>query len=121
MKAKMIGTAVVVILLVIAVGLNTLYVFGTAGEDTIRIKRLDHKVVKAGDSVSDEYLVFTEENGVYKNVDCILRLKFSSSDLQGSLEPGKKYKIQFYGWRIPALSHYPNIIAAQEIQEDAKQ
>jgi hypothetical protein len=37
-------------------------------------------------------------------------MKFNSSDIYNQLEKGKKYRIKVYGFRIPFLSWYKNII-----------
>ena len=56
------------------------------------------------------YLVFTEEE-VFQNLDSWRRFKVNSSDLQGQLREGGTYLVSVYGWRIPFLSKYRNIVA----------
>jgi hypothetical protein len=77
----------------------------SAEEKIITVKDKE-RIVKNEDSY---YLVFAEE-GTFKNEDSFLFLKFNSSDVQGSLEEGKTYKIKVAGWRIPIMSSYENII-----------
>ena len=75
-------------------------------------------VKRRGDKVSSKYLVFTElqEGGtkVFKNTDSLLEFKFNSSDLQGRLKEGQTYEIGTYGWRVPLLSMYKNIVSVRE-------
>lgn len=67
----------------------------------------------------DTYLVFTWlDNGkvrVFKNTDSLIEFKFNSSDFQAKLELNKRYKFKVYGWRIPFLSKYENIIKIQPL------
>lgn len=59
------------------------------------------------------YMVFTKEE-TFKNEDSKAYLKFNSSDVQGKLELGKTYKLKVYGFRIPILSKYRNIVKIYE-------
>lgn len=58
------------------------------------------------------YLVFTE-NEVFQNVDAWRRFKVNSSDVQGALRVGNSYEVSVYGWRIPVLSRYRNIVSVR--------
>ena len=66
------------------------------------------RVVDSGGGDS-KYLVFTETE-VFENTDCLALGKFNSSDVYGQLEIGETYQVQVYGWRIPFLSMYRNIV-----------
>ena len=109
----------IVALILIAVISQFYYVYGTTEEKVITVKSLDHKINQSGSgedmSIEDIYLVFTENDGVFKNTDAFLWWKFNSSDIQNQLTPGKHYLITYYGWRIPFLSKYPNIVKVKEI------
>ena len=41
--------------------------------------------------------------------------QFKSPELWRSLEAGKTYSVQSYGWRMPLLGMFPNIVDAHEI------
>jgi hypothetical protein len=77
------------------------------------------------DKDNSRYIVFTEdENGnvrVFENTDNLLRLKFSSSDLQGSISVGKTYTFTVVGVRVPILSMYENILKIEEGGEDTNE
>lgn len=59
------------------------------------------------------YLIFTDGT-TYKNSDTFWYWKFDSSDIYGRIEEGETYKMHVYGWRIPFLSSYPNIISMEK-------
>ncbi|MFA5376067.1 MAG: hypothetical protein WC455_10010 [Dehalococcoidia bacterium] len=91
----------VVAILAIAIG------FPLMTSETVTITVTDkERVVDSGDS---KYLVFTETE-VFENTDCLALGKFNSSDVYGQLEIGETYQVQVYGWRIPFLSMYRNIV-----------
>jgi len=72
-------------------------------------------LVKRYKDDADKYLVFTTE-GVFENTDSLAYVKFDSSDLQAKLMLPGKFEIVYYGFRIPFLSHYPNIVSARRLQ-----
>lgn len=88
-------------------------------EYTVTVTSLEIK--RFSSEGKDIYLVFTKlDNGevrVFKNTDSLIEFKFNSSDFQAKLEPNKKYKLKVYGWRIPFLSQYENIIKVQPLWE----
>jgi hypothetical protein len=67
--------------------------------------------VKNSSSGSGTYMVGTDK-GVFKNGDDWAQFKFNSSDVQNSLQIGKKYNIKTNGIRIPFFSRYENILEA---------
>lgn len=75
------------------------------------------KQVKRGDK-SDKYLIFTQSKDgktiVFENTDSLIEGKFDASDMYGQLKVNSKYDLQAYGWRIPFLSMYENIVKAKE-------
>jgi len=46
--------------------------------------------------------------------------KFDSSTIQGKLKVGKTYNLTHYGWRVPFLSWYENIVGVVEVEADAE-
>ena len=67
-----------------------------------------------------KYLIFTEleDNSVrvFQNTDSWLEWKFGSSDMYAGIKKGKMYDFKTYGWRVPFLSWYENIIDAKEVK-----
>lgn len=58
------------------------------------------------------YLIFTSD-GVYKNEDSLIHMKFDSSDLYGKLKVGDTYKCKTNWFRVNFLSMYKNIISCE--------
>ena len=87
-------------------------------EYTITITEKERIIEAVEESVSSKYLVFGEdENGkvlVFENTDNLLRGKWNSSTVQGSLKVGKTYTIVAVGYRIPFFSCYEKIIYFEE-------
>jgi hypothetical protein len=101
------------ILFVVLMIVSCLFPFMTADTTTFTVTDKERIVTGLGDSVSSKYLVFTDGE-TFQNTDCLVLWKFASSDLQGSLTVGKTYEADVYGWRIPFLSTYRNIVSANE-------
>lgn len=83
------------------------------------VVKVTDKAVKNSKN-SSKYLIFGElENGevrVFQNTDSLIRGKFNSSDIYASIKVGKKYKFKVYGFRIPFLSKYENIINIKKVE-----
>ena len=77
---------------------------------------VDKQVKRYGKS--DKYLIYTKlqdgKTRVFENTDSILEGKVNSSDLWADIEKGKTYELKTYGWRVPLLSSYENIIGIEE-------
>ncbi|MBI4151934.1 DUF1523 family protein [Candidatus Woesearchaeota archaeon] len=76
---------------------------------------------REGKSTS-KYIVFTAdarsgEERVFENTDSFLEWKFDSSSLQAIVKKAEKTgsvcDVKAYGWRIPFLSKYENILEAR--------
>lgn len=57
-----------------------------------------------------KYLVFSESGDVYQVTDTFMLMHFTASNVYGELKEGKNYTIITYGWRVPILSMYKNIV-----------
>lgn len=99
--------AVSIVLVVIS--LKMLFVYGTQQDREITIKKMERVMF----SNNSKYLIYTED-GVYENVDSILRMKFNSADVYGQLQNGRTHICDTYGWRVPFFSMYPNIVSCRE-------
>lgn len=65
-----------------------------------------------------------DENGeihTYENTDALLRFKWNSSDIQGSLKEGETYKLKLVGYRFGLLSWYENILSYEHVEEPAEE
>lgn len=85
---------------------------------TITVTDKERVVKNIGEETTSKYLVFTKlDNGetrVFENTDALVKLKFNSSDIQAELVEGNTYNIKAYGWRIPILSAYENIVSVDK-------
>jgi len=52
---------------------------------------------------------------VLQNTDSFVAWKFNSADIQAMIEVGKRYRIEAYGWRIPFLSVFQNIVRVEPV------
>ena len=75
------------------------------------------KVETKRSSDSDRYLIYTKlEDGntrVFTVTDSLMHWRWSSSDMYADLLPGTKYKFGTYGYRVPLLSWYENILTTE--------
>jgi hypothetical protein len=89
---------------------NLAYQRGTVEDLTcVTVERVENVIHGNNNS---KYLVFTEGHGVLENTDSLFHWKFDSSDVHSMLARGGNYDMITYGWRMPVLSMYPNIISA---------
>lgn len=104
-------SALVVVAFVLLVLSNVFYPYFTKSAENVVVTGT---VVKNYEKDS-KYLIFTD-HGVFENTDSLSYFKWNSSDLQNQLMQPGRYQIEYYGWRIPFFSTYPNIISAKRIQ-----
>ena len=106
-----------VVLGLVASGFLLVYTvpYWTHGSKIVTVTGVTSKRMKDEGKVKDVYLVFTTDE-TYKNVDSPAYLKFNSSDLQGKLIQTGRFKISYYGFRIPIISAYKNITKAEKVE-----
>ena len=85
----------------------------------VYVAKVTDKQVKRS-AEKDKYLIFTEEPDgdvrVFENTDSLLEWKWDSSNLYGKIRIGETYRIKTYGWRVPFLSWYENIVDVEKVQ-----
>lgn len=73
---------------------------------------------------TDTYLIYTQmEDGslkVFKNTNSLLEFKINSEDVYWGLTINRKYEIRTYGFNLPLISSYKNIIKVYGIKIGAK-
>lgn len=74
----------------------------------------------SGDDLTHKYLIFTETE-TFENTDTVFGLKFNSADIYGRINTGTACQFRVYGWRIPFLSTYRNILTASCTTKDGAQ
>jgi len=81
---------------------------------TATVTKTARIVEKSGDSVDSKYLIYTDVE-TFEDVDSWIYFKFNSSDVYGALKEGTTYKFTVYGWRVPFMSWYRNIVRFEKI------
>ncbi len=109
MNSSAIPLIVIVVLMLAMVGCNAAVAHGTKDTVDFKVVRLERVTSGSGDGASSKYLVFTDGE-TFENTDSLWHGKFNSSDVYGHLQVGKHYRANVYGWRIPFMSSYRNII-----------
>jgi len=81
--------------------------------DTIQTRITDAQMTK----VDGRFMIATEYRP-FVNEDVWYRLKFDSGTVQNDAIrlKGKVVKIKKYGWRIPILSQYENVVSINEVK-----
>jgi hypothetical protein len=111
-------TILITIVVIIALGFvaNWTAPYWTHGSKVVTVTGVTTKRAMIKGQTKDIYLVFTDDE-TYENIDSPAYLKFNSSDLQGKLIMTGKFKIEYYGFRVPILSMYKNIIKAEKVTD----
>ncbi|MFT5873151.1 MAG: hypothetical protein ACI8WT_002093 [Clostridium sp.] len=69
---------------------------------------------------TDTYLIYTQmEDGnikIFKNTNSLIEFKIHSENVYWGLIISGKYEIKAYGWSMPLLSTYQNIIKVKGIK-----
>src|SRR5512143_1503561 len=105
LKAKLILYGVIAVIL--------LLLYSYFIPDTVETRITDAQMTK----VDGRFMIATEERP-YVNEDAKYRFKFNSGNLQNEAIrlKGKPVKIKKYGWRVPALSMYENVVSIKEVK-----
>jgi hypothetical protein len=75
------------------------------------------KVENVVHSSSSKYLIFTDGE-VFENEDCLVKWKWDSSDDYNELKELGTFQVTTYGYRIPLLSMYRNIVEVHKKYPD---
>lgn len=114
---------VVALVILVAISALTYGIARVAKTTEYQSVTVTEKTVKNNDG-EGKYLIFTKlENGeikIFEITDSLSRFRWDSSDLYASIEAGKTYKFKVYGFRVPILSDYENIIVAELVTEEVK-
>ena len=113
MAEKIARMRIIAILIVIAAcTLMALYSYFIA--DTVQTRITDAQMTK----VDGRFMIATEYRP-FMNEDVWYRFKFDSGSVQNDAIRlrGKMVKIKKYGWRIPMLSMYENVLKITEIKQ----
>lgn len=107
----LLGICLIVLFVVSSIILSIVLPFSTQ-ENVMNVTVTDKERITegSGDSLHSRYIIYTDVE-VIENTDTLLLGKFDSSDTYRLLEEGSTYNFRVYGWRVPFLSWYRNIIS----------
>jgi hypothetical protein len=95
-------------IILVLIIINLIYAYATKKNKIITIKNSTYfRQSKYGYN-----LISDKDNNIYQVKNSIYYLFFNSAELYQQLEVNKTYNITYYGYRIPFLNMYPNIITA---------
>ena len=109
---KIITIILTVIGLLLLLFSGALYSYGTKAEVGCLVKEKERIVSEN----SSKYLIFCADR-VLENTDSLWYWKFDSSDFYKDIDKGKEYNFTVYGWRVPFLSMYQNIIEIKNLNK----
>ncbi len=89
--------------------------YWTHGTSEVTVTDVQSKLMDRHGQREDVYLVFTTD-GTYRNTDSLYYFKYNSSDIQGKLAQKGRFRISYYGFRVPVLSLYKNITKAEKLE-----
>lgn len=94
-------------------GLVLLLLYSYFVSDPVDTRITDAQMTK----VDGRFMIATEERP-YVNYDARYRFKFNSGTVQNDAIrlKGKMVRIRKYGWRIPVLSMYENVVSINEVR-----
>lgn len=107
-----------IVLVAIFIVCTNVWAFRVALTESTATVAVTDKQVKRYDE-NDIYLVYgyevdTNKPYVAKIEDDLIHLKFNSSDIYATIQPGHTYSFQTYGIRLHFFNMYPNINKAEE-------
>jgi len=92
--------------------LHGTYTLGTKRKEIITVNEKYQLITRGG---SMQMIKTNNNDSHYAVPSSIWFWQFKSPELWRSLEAGKTYSVQSYGWRMPLLGMFPNIVDAHEI------
>lgn len=85
---------------------------------TCTISSKESVMVRTGENLTgNQYRVYTEECGTLTVQDSLAIARYDSADLYGQLKPDTTYTMEIGGYRVPAMSAFPNIITATPVEQ----
>jgi hypothetical protein len=108
---------IILVILILAIPVMIILPHFLRYSDKITVSEKTVKRYGTGNTSQEKYLIFTTDGRVFENTDSLLEWKFDSSNVYGKLIPHNTYIVESYGWRVPAISAYQNIINVKLIEE----
>jgi len=92
--------------------LNFIYVYSTKFKKTITI---DQKYTYGSNNSKGNQSISDTNNNIYIVKNSLYLLHWTSVELFNKMDIGKTYEVEGYGYRIPFLGFFPNIVKVKEI------
>ena len=112
-----VGFIVIALMIVTIPSCSAMFAYNTEDFIVATITDKERVVTGSGENTSSKYLIFTDVE-TFENSDSLWYLKFNSSDLYGKVQVGYTYKFKVYGWRIPFMSSYRNIVDYEVVRDN---
>lgn len=116
-RSKIAAVLISIILIV-----NTIMFFPHFFRDTYIVTISNKRIIRS-DNIN-KYIIYAQmEDGnmkVFEDENSLVELKFNSEDLYWGLAINKKYEISAYGFTMPLLPYYQNIINVKAVQTERK-
>jgi len=103
-----IGIGVVALIIMLAFA----FPYMTMDTATVTVSEKERITTGSGGDISSKFLVYCDGE-VFENSDSLAVWKWGSADLQNELKVGQTYKVKVYGWRVPMLSWFRNIVEVE--------
>jgi len=99
-----------VILYGIGLGGHALYSYSTLKKDTIKI----NKIYKFTQNANTQFMIIDENNKHYNVNNSFWYWKWNSIEDWNTLRENDSISIKYYGYRIPFLGFFPNIVCCKD-------
>lgn len=108
-----------IVIISIIVTISLIKVFPHFLRNTYIVTITNKRIVKSNNS--EKYLIYAQTADgkikIFQDNNSLLELKFLSRDIYWGLAVYKKYEVRAYGFDIPLLSRYQNIIKVKGIEK----
>lgn len=95
---------------------HSTYSLNTENETTIRVTE---KYIPPR-NISAKYIIHGKDDknmlSVFEIPTNLWWMQWNVDEMYARMEPGKKYKVKYYGFRIPFLDMFPGIVGIEEVK-----
>jgi len=110
-RARIVPVLVVLAVLSPVIG-HAIMAYTTLDTVTATVIRVERVSEGTGEHIKHRYMVYADRE-TFQNSDSLWYLKWNSADVHGRLMPGQTYTFKVYGWRVPFLSWFRNVVEVQ--------
>lgn len=107
------------VIIIIIVTISLIKVFPHFLRNTYIVTITNKRIIKSNNT--EKYLIYAQtadgQIKIFQDNNSLLEFKFLSRDIYWGLAVYKKYEVRAYGFDIPLLSRYQNIIKVKGIEK----